>query len=155
MKQHSIGVVVREEANCLLKHSWLRKIIRSTLNIEGVMELTEVDLLMTSNKEMRRLNKQYRGVNNTTDVLSFALEESVAFPKIPSQGQLLGQVVVSYPQASKQAGLHKHSVEREVAFLVVHGLLHLMGYDHQQPEDQATMESHQELIMSKLGFRRK
>ncbi len=115
----------------------------------------EVAVLLTSNETVRRLNKEYRGLDETTDVLSFGSEGGEeAFPTVPGEGFGLGQVVVSYPQAVRQAREYGHSVKREVAFLVVHGLLHLLGHDHEDPASESRMFAEQEAVLQSLGITR-
>jgi len=112
-------------------------------------------MLITADERVHELNRQYRGVDAATDVLSFALDETKErFPGEPSAPRLLGQVVVSYPRAESQAAEYGHSVEREVAFLTVHGILHLLGYDHQCPDDESRMLAQQDAVLNALGITR-
>ena len=148
MSRHVIDISIDVASTVDVKAPWLRRVVRGVLASAGLRDAVEVGLLLTGDDEVRRLNRDYRGEDRTTDVLAFALEESeVPFPRpsadlpslgqapsdtLPSPGQVpsdalpsLGEVVVSYPQAVRQAAEYGHNVEREVAFLVVHGLLHL------------------------------
>ena len=166
MPRHVIDISNDVESTIDVKATWLRRVVRGALASADLRDAVEVGLLLTGDDRVRRLNRDYRGEDRTTDVLAFALEESeVAFPRpsdaLPTLGQVpsdalraLGQVVVSYPQAVRQAAEYGHTVEREVAFLVVHGLLHLLGFDHQRPDDEARMLSKQEAIMTSLGLLR-
>ena len=166
MPRHVIDISNDVESAIDVKATWLRRVVRCALASADLRDAVEVGLLLTGDDRVRQLNRDYRGEDRTTDVLAFALEESeVAFPRppdaLPSLGQVpsdalptLGQVVVSYPQAVRQAAEYGHTVEREVAFLVVHGLLHLLGFDHQRPDDEARMLSKQEAIMTSLGLPR-
>ncbi len=177
MPRHVIDISNDVESPIDVKATWLRRVVRGALASADLRDAVEVGLLLTGDDRVRRLNRDYRGEDRTTDVLAFALEESeVAFPRppdalpslgqvpsdaLPSLGQVpsdalpsLGQVVVSYPQAVRQAAEYGHTVEREVAFLVVHGLLHLLGFDHQRPDDEARMLLKQEAIMTSLGLPR-
>ncbi|MCI0769715.1 MAG: rRNA maturation RNase YbeY [Chloroflexi bacterium] len=166
MPRHVIDISNDVESAIDVKATWLRRVVRGALASADLRDAVEVGLLLTGDDRVRQLNRDYRGEDRTTDVLAFALEESeVAFPRpsdaLPSLGQVpsdalpsLGQVVVSYPQAVRQAAEYGHTVEREVAFLVVHGLLHLLGFDHQRPDDEARMLSKQEAIMTSLGLPR-
>ena len=177
MPRHVIDISNDVESAIDVKATWLRRVVRCALASADLRDAVEVGLLLTGDDRVRRLNRDYRGEDRTTDVLAFALEESeVAFPRppdalpslgqapsdaVPSLGQVpsdalpsLGQVVVSYPQAVRQAAEYGHTVEREVAFLVVHGLLHLLGFDHQRPDDEARMLLKQEAIMTSLGLPR-
>lgn len=166
MPRHVIDISNDVESAIDVKATWLRRVVRGALASADLRDAVEVGLLLTGDDRVRQLNRDYRGEDRTTDVLAFALEESeVAFPRppdaLPTLGQApsdalpsLGQVVVSYPQAVRQAAEYGHTVEREVAFLVVHGLLHLLGFDHQRPDDEARMLSKQEAIMTSLGLPR-
>ena len=166
MPRHVIDISNDVESAIDVKATWLRRVVRGALASADLRDAVEVGLLLTGDDRVRQLNRDYRGEDRTTDVLAFALEESeVAFPRppdaLPTLGQVpsdalpsLGQVVVSYPQAVRQAAEYGHTVEREVAFLVVHGLLHLLGFDHQRPDDEARMLLKQEAIMTSLGLPR-
>ena len=103
--------------------------------------------------EIRDLNAKYRGIDRETDVITFSLleNEDEIFEGTEFE---LGDVFISIPQAVKQASLYGHSIEREVAFLSVHGYLHLKGYDHQTKEQEEEMFSLQEQILEEAGFTR-
>ncbi len=106
-----------------------------------------VSVVVADDETLRDLNSRFRGFDEVTDVLSFGerdapADESVpAFPEAPGEAPSLGEVVVSYPLAARQAGEHNVQVEEEVALLVAHGVLHLLGYDHAAPEDEAAMKA--------------
>lgn len=115
------------------------------------LEEAEVSVLLTDDAGIAALNAQYRGRPEPTDVLSFALREGEgADPADP----VLGDIVISIPRAEQQAEEYGHSVVREVAFLAVHGLLHLLGYDHETPADEADMMRETEAILTPLGLTR-
>ncbi len=98
---------------------------------------------------MRSLNRQYRGKDETTDVLSFSLREG-AFPRI--QPDVLGDIVISVPAAARQAAEAGHAVGREIDLLLVHGLLHLMGYDHERGEREARrMQRRERHLLNRLS----
>ncbi len=124
------------------------------LSIETCLERqglagSEVSLSIVDDREMHELNLRYRNVDRTTDVLSFPLEEER--PKGPC---LLGDIVVSAPKARQQAEEYGHSLLREMSFLVVHGTLHLLGYDHMTPEEDLEMQRLQEDVLAALGIAR-
>lgn len=154
MPCHVIDVRIEPSLRSGLRAPWVRRIVERTLAFAQVPP-SEVSLLVTGDDEVRRLNRDYRGIDRTTDVLSFRLTESaVEFPR-PSEAPVeLGQVVVSFPQALRQARDYGHSTGREVAFLVTHGTLHLLGYDHQSSEDKARMTAAQEAVLASLGIPR-
>ncbi len=109
---------------------------------------SEITLLLTDDAQLRALNRQFRGIDQATDVLSFAIAEVD-----PQSGrQYLGDVVISLERAREQAAAAGDSLEAELALLTVHGILHLCGYDHQQPTEQAQMWAMQRSILESLGF---
>ncbi len=122
--------------------------IETCLEAQG-LKGSEVSLSIVDDREMHELNLQYRGVDRTTDVLSFPLEEDR--PKEPC---LLGDIIVSAPKAKQQAEEYGHSLLREMSFLVVHGTLHLLGYDHMTPEEDEEMQRLQEEVLAGLGITR-
>lgn len=110
----------------------------------------EVSISFMDADDIRTLNRDYRGKDEATDVLSFPVSEALAMgPSIS-----LGDVVICMEIAKQQAKEYGHSLERELAFLVVHGLLHLLGYDHETPEDEAEMCAAQNDILAKLSLQR-
>ena len=115
----------------------------------------EVSVTLTNNAYIHTLNKQYRGIDRPTDVLSFALNESVE-PETEGGPDInvLGDLVISVERAEEQAQEYGHSLRREVAFLTVHGMLHLLGYDHMEDEEREEMEAEQRFVMEKLGISR-
>ena len=119
------------------------------------VENGEVSVPLTNNEYIHQLNKQYRGIDRPTDVLSFALNESEE-PEIEDgpDVNVLGDLIISVERAQEQAADYGHSVRREVAFLTVHGMLHLLGYDHMEEADRLEMEAEQRFVMEKLGIPR-
>ena len=119
------------------------------------VENGEVSVTLTNNEYIHTLNKQYRGIDRPTDVLSFALNESEE-PDVEDgpDVNVLGDLVISVERAKEQAADYGHSVKREIAFLTVHGMLHLLGYDHMAEEDRIEMEAEQRFVMEKLGIPR-
>ena len=110
-------------------------------------------MMLVDDEYIKNLNAQYRGLDRATDVLSFALDEG-AEPDIIDgpEEKLLGDIVISLDTACRQAEEYNHSVEREISYLTVHGLLHLLGYDHQEPEDKQRMREQEEYILGLLGI---
>lgn len=121
--------------------------------IYGV-ENSEVSITLTDNETIHALNKKYRGIDSATDVLSFALRESEEPQILNAELETLGDIVISLEKAQSQAQEFGHSFLREVIFLEVHGLLHLLGYDHIEDADRIEMEGEQKFIMDKLGINR-
>ncbi len=120
-----------------------------------------VSLTITTDEAIRDLNRRFRGVDATTDVLSFPLQEyerpeepRERFPLPPSEPLSLGDIVVSYPRAVEQAEAYGHTLERELAFLVVHGAMHLLGYDHDDPAGEQQMRREEEAVLARLDLSR-
>ena len=121
--------------------------------IYGV-ENSELSITLTDDKNIHVLNKKYRGIDRSTDVLSFAFRESDEPEIIGADFEILGDVIISLERAKVQAEEFGHSFLREVIFLEVHGLLHLLGYDHIADDERQEMEAEQRFIMTKLGIGR-
>ncbi|WP_406677973.1 rRNA maturation RNase YbeY [Moorella sp. ACPs] len=137
--------------------SLLEKVLQEAAAVEGVDPGAEVGLTLVDDAAIQDLNRTYRGVDAPTDVLSFALEEtSPGEPAYfdPRVDRLLGDIVVSVPTAVRQAQNYGHSLARELAFLTVHGFLHLLGYDHGTEDAAARMEARQEDILTRVGLKR-
>ncbi len=136
--------------------NWLKHAAEETLSAEGLNPPVELSLVITDDKTVHKLNRTYRGVDRTTDVLAFALQENKPdseFP-LPPDGVLhLGEVIISFPQAMRQAKEHHHSLEEELKLLVVHGVLHLLGYDDEQPEKEKEMRAKEAQILAKISPR--
>ncbi len=115
----------------------------------------EVSVTLTDNAYIQTLNKKYRQIDRPTDVLSFALNEGEE-PQITGAPELnvLGDIVLSVERAKEQAAEYGHSLRREIAFLTVHGMLHLLGYDHIEEDARLEMEREQKAVMEKLGIAR-
>ena len=115
----------------------------------------EVSVTLTDNAYIHTLNKRYRDIDRPTDVLSFALNESDEPETVGGAGiDVMGDIVISVERAREQAAEYGHSLRREVSFLTVHGMLHLMGYDHMEDADRIEMENEQRIVMEKLGITR-
>ena len=119
------------------------------------VENGEVSVTLTDNAYIHQLNRQYRQIDRPTDVLSFALNESVE-PDIENGPDIdvLGDIILSVERAREQAADYGHSLRREIAFLTVHGMLHLLGYDHMEEADRLEMEKEQRYVMEQLGISR-
>lgn len=129
------------------------KVANMVLEEEGFREEAEISVVFVDDGKINQLNKQYRQVDSPTDVLSFAMQEGVPMPD--REGELvLGDVVISLETAVRQAGEYGHSFNREVAYLTVHGVLHLFGYDHEDEEDRKVMREKEESIMRRVNLSR-
>lgn len=136
--RYRIQMTIAPAYKGLLHRPWLRRLVAETLAREGAPP-AEVGLVITDDETVRHLHQTYLGEDSPTDVLAFSLREGPAFPHPEDDPLPLGEVVISYPQAKRQAEEHGHSTEEEVALLVLHGLLHLLGYDHLEEEEAKTM----------------
>ncbi len=169
---------------------WLRRVVAGALDAADPSGAEGASVVIADDATLHDLNRRYRGIDEPTDVLAFAWEESArpvngasasearrglagaaptmsprdpaggstactestegAEPWGPAGEETMGEVVVSYPLAVRQARQHGHSVEREVALLVVHGVLHLAGHDHEEPEEEAVMRGLEERTVEQL-----
>lgn len=107
------------------------------------------NVIIVDNIKIHELNKEYRGIDRVTDVISFALED---FHDIDLEIRMLGDIYISYEKAKEQADCYGHSYLRELSFLTIHGLLHLLGYDHMKKEDEEIMFKKQEVILNEFGI---
>ena len=134
----------------------VRDAIETTLDYEQYGNPCEVSVSFTDNAGIHELNKKFRGIDRPTDVLSFPLFDYTGESEEPPVDELmgmLGDIVISLEQAALQAEEYGHSFEREVAFLTVHSMLHLLGYDHETgEEDEADMRRCQSEIMEQMGL---
>ena len=116
----------------------------------------EISVTFVDNEEIHKLNKQYRNIDRETDVLSFPLGENGEYDINHDTGaKMLGDVVISLPKAVEQADMYGHSLQREIAFLTVHSVLHLLGYDHEGGGIEAVhMREKEESVLTQLGLKR-
>ena len=125
----------------------IEEIIKKVLLHLKVDERTEISVLFTDDKFIRTLNNKYRGIDKPTDVLSFSLQEgAVKSPEIESD-KPLGDIIISAETAQRQADTLNHSIEKELTVLLIHGLLHLIGYDHEEEKDYKIMREKESEIL--------
>jgi probable rRNA maturation factor len=150
-----IEISVDEEFRGVMDGSWVKKIVRQVLKAERVTPPYEMSLVFTDSETVRQLNRDYRGVDESTDVLAFSMlpqkGTDSSFPLPPDGVTRLGEVIISYPQAAEQAKEQGHSPERELALLVIHGILHLLGYDHEEPEAENKMRERERELMERCS----
>lgn len=115
------------------------------LHVKGIFSIT-----LIGDELMHEMNLQYRGVDRTTDVLSFALNDSKEDFEV--EVEVLGDIFVSIPKMQSQAVEYGHSEKRELSFLIIHGLLHLLGYDHMKEEDEKVMFALQREVLDEAGI---
>ena len=128
----------------------LEPLLTYALEVENLDNL-EFNVIIINNEEIHKINKEYRGIDRPTDVISFALEDYKDI-KYENDYRVLGDIYISIDKVREQAKEYGHSEKRELAFLAVHGLLHLLGYDHMEKEDEKVMFSKQELILDGYGI---
>ena len=147
-----IGVFIDPQFQELVDREGVRKIAREVLRAENVPSPCEVSLVITGSGTVRRLNRDYRGVDQPTDVLAFSMSPEEADFILPPDNVLrLGEVVISYPRAEEQAREQGHSTNRELALLVIHGMLHLLGYDHDKPEEGKKMRAREKELLENIA----
>ncbi len=132
----------------------IRKACNATLSYEEFSEPAQVDVTIVDDAKIWEMNKEYRNIDSATDVLSFPLGENGEYDCNPENGALLlGDIVISYEHAVAQADLYCHSIDREIAFLTVHSMLHLLGYDHVNGGlEQTIMREKEEAVLELLGL---
>ncbi|MCL6547836.1 MAG: rRNA maturation RNase YbeY [Alicyclobacillus sp.] len=137
-----------------LGEAFVRRVLEAAAVHLG--EWGEVSVSLVGDEEIHQLNREYRGVDRPTDVLSFPLLEGEEDPEpmVPGQPRLLGDIVVSVPTAVRQADAYGHSLQRELGFLLVHGFLHLLGFDHADEASEREMFALQEQVLAGVGLSR-
>ncbi len=124
----------------------IERVIKESLELEGISLDSEVSISFVDNEEIKELNRDYRGVDEDTDVLSFPLDDDF-FIGGPT---LLGDIIISAEKAFEQSKEYGHSLDREIAYLTAHSMFHLMGYDHMDDESKSIMRGKEKEIMKSL-----
>jgi probable rRNA maturation factor len=151
-----INVLIDKDLEDCPEVNWLESIAEKVLVTQGIGSRAELGVVISSQERVQQLNQSYLGRDEPTDVL--------AFPMLPAEGEIgadfthfiippdgmlhLGEVIISYPQAIIQAEEHQHSIKREIAILIIHGVLHLLGYEHDKPELECQMRAREREILS-------
>lgn len=145
-----------EPETLTLEKNLLEEIFRAADVVGEIygVESGELSVTLTDDEHIHALNKKFRGVDRATDVLSFAFRESDEPEVLGADFEILGDVIISLERAKVQAEEFGHSFLREIIFLEVHGLLHLLGYDHVEEAERLEMEAEQRFVMDKLGIGR-
>ena len=142
-----------EGYNSLVDEEEMKKYIKEALESEFESDRpVYLSLLFTGNDEIQVINKQYRGKDQPTDVISFAYHETEDFDIGPYD--TLGDIVISMERVEEQAAEYNHSSKREMYYVLTHGLLHLLGYDHIEEEDKKEMRAREEEILKQFGYTR-
>ena len=148
-----INLLIEEDVGGSIETDWLDGVAEKVLVAQNADTRVELGLVILGEEKIRKLNLDYLGKDEPTDVLSFSMlpeqsaGENPSFVAPPDGVQHLGEVIISYPQAVIQAGEHQHPVKRELAILVIHGVLHLLGYDHEEPVMEQEMRDREMEIL--------
>lgn len=159
MANDKVKVIITDKQKKVRIPTGLRMLVRrsciAVLRAEEFQGNAEISVTFVDNAEIKRLNKEFREIDAATDVLSFPLGENGEYDINPDTGaKLLGDIVISMERALEQSKEFGHSFEREVCYLAVHSMLHLLGYDHMEPKEKAEMRMKEETVMSRIGLER-
>jgi probable rRNA maturation factor len=132
-------------------YSYLRKVLNGALKHEKVTNAM-FSVIFVDEETIKNINRDYRGLDKVTDVISFAFEDNGKM--VYNNVRLLGEIYICIPRMIEQSKEYGHSEKRELSFLAVHGLLHLLGYDHMKKEDEEVMFAKQELILDEQNIKR-
>jgi probable rRNA maturation factor len=153
--KEQIGIYAEDKFRGLMDKGWIKRMARQVLKAEGVRSPYEISVVFTDSQTVKQLNRDYRGVDEPTDVLAFYMlpqkGAASSFTLPPDGITRLGEVIISYPQALVQAKEQKHSLERELALLVIHGILHLLGYDHEESGEERRMRAREKELLEKYS----
>ena len=157
---NKVKVIISDEQKEITVPRGIRMLIRrccnAVLQAEKFGSDAEVSVSFVDNERIHELNAQYRNVDRETDVLSFPMGENGEYDTNMDTGaKILGDIVISVPKAMEQAKADNHSLQREIGFLTVHSMLHLLGYDHENGGlEQSRMRSKEETVLTKIGLKR-
>ncbi len=143
---HSVLIAVDEEIVAAIESDRLEALADAVMDAEG-LPLGELGVVVTDDETIRELNREYAGDDTPTDVLAFSLREGEEFAQ-PDGVLRLGEVIISYPTARRQAADAGIPVEREIEHLLVHGVLHLLGYDHAEPQEEERMRARERDLLA-------
>lgn len=132
-------------------YRYLKKVLNATLKHEKINNAV-FSIIFVDNDTIQEINREYRGMDKVTDVISFAFEDNGRL--VYNNVRLLGEIYICIPRMIEQAKEYGHTEKRELSFLAVHGLLHLLGYDHMEKEDEKKMFALQELILDEQNIKR-
>ena len=131
----------------------VRRCCNAVLRMENFQGAAEVSVTFANNEQIHELNKMHRNVDAPTDVLSFPMGEDGKYDIDPAtKSKILGDIVISMEKAVEQAERFGHTLQREVGYLTAHSMLHLLGYDHEEPLEKVHMREKEELVMTQLGL---
>jgi probable rRNA maturation factor len=156
----SIKVIISNDQKEVRIPTGIRMLIRRCCNavlaLENFEDSAEVSVRFVNNEQIRQLNNQYRNIDKETDVLSFPLGENGSYDvNMDTGAKMLGDIVISMEKAVEQAKLYNHPLQREVGFLTVHSMLHLLGYDHENGGlEEVRMREKEETVLTQIGWKR-
>ena len=170
MTDFQIDVQIFDEFESFVSESLVLEAVSAGMESESCDPNTHVSVVIADDEVVRELNLQHRGLDENTDVLSFSYTHEGEYygegergepgtnidfvlPPTEKDDAALGEIIISHPQTSRQAGRAGHPVDRELTVLLVHGVLHLLGYDHEEPDDEAVMKEAASRAMERLAAR--
>ena len=158
MDKYRIGIRIKRGLQLPFKRNWIRKVIYTALRLEDVDYHLELSVMLTDDSGIQRLNRRYRSIDRPTDVLSFAFMDeggSSCQPQSSSSTEFplpIGEIIISLPTAIRQASERGNTLQREMAVLLIHGTLHLLGHDHIKSRDARRMEKREESVINSIDF---
>ena len=155
MNKHEINVYIEPKLQIPIRATWLKNAVNKILCALAIKKPSEVGVVITNSEVIQQLNKLYRDKDEPTDVLSFYMltqqDKDIAFITPPDGVAHLGEIVISYPQALIQAENKGHSIKHELFILLIHGVLHLLGYDHERsPKERQRMQAREREVLKRL-----
>ena len=156
----TVKVIISNDQKAVKIPTGIRLLIRrcchAVLELEGFDGSAEVSVRFVDNEQIRELNAKYRNIDKETDVLSFPLGENGVYDtNLDTGAKMLGDIVISVEKAVEQAELYNHPLQREIGFLTVHSMLHLLGYDHEDGGIEAVhMREKEETVLTQIGWKR-
>ena len=146
-----------EDIENLAEEKLIEKVVSTVLEMEEIKKKLDVYITLTNNENIRKINAEHRQIDRATDVLSFPMFDRTEIDSLKVEDEMediLGDIIVSVEKVREQAEEYGHSFERELAYLVTHGMLHLLGYDHMIEEEKVVMRKREEEILGVLDITR-
>jgi probable rRNA maturation factor len=159
MKHHEINITIEKGMRISVAKIWIYNCIEDILSALDIKKSIEVSLLITDDRSIHKLNSQYRKKNKPTDVLSFSMNDGQFnnsvnnFMTPPDEINHIGEIIISYETAKVQSREYRHTVKIELFNLILHGILHLLGYDHIKPQDEKKMNEQADMVKAKLKLK--
>ncbi len=157
MNNHEINISIKPGLSLEIKKDWFTNVVIETLKALDLPEKVELGVVITDNETVRQLNRDYRDLDEYTDILAFYMpdlpveQKDAPFIAPPDNVKHLGEVIISYPQAAKQATEQGHQISDELTILIIHGILHLLGYDHELTEENLIMQAKADEVRNRIG----